>query len=134
MPSRRVSRKHLKEGCVEPGPGDGLDPRLDRSEQLLSPTVGRKTLQLCSQIARCLTELLSSLGDDVLRDMIIVSVTPAKGNGRLLVTLAPAPSAVFREQASWMAAVARLGSLARYEVAIAIHRRKVPELVFDLQF
>jgi ribosome-binding factor A len=133
MPPRRVSRKHLTQGCSEPGPGDGLDPRLDRPDGPGNGVGGRKTLQLCGQIARALSALLGNVGDETLRDLTVHSVTPAAGKGRLLVTLTPAPSAAPCSQAEWLAAIGRFAPLARREAAAAIHRRKVPDLVFRLQ-
>jgi hypothetical protein len=133
MAPRRVSRKHLIQGCSEPGPGDGLDPRLDRPDGRGQGVGGRKTLQLCGQIARTLASLLATLGDETLRDLTVRSVTPAAGKGRLMVTLSPAPSAPARARAEWQAAIDRFAPLARREAAAAIHRRKVPDLVFGLQ-
>jgi hypothetical protein len=133
MAPRRVSRNHLIQGCSEPGPGDGLDPRLDRPDDRGQGVGGRKTLQLCGQIARTLSSLLATLGDETLRDLTVRSVTPAAGKGRLLVTLTPAPSAPPRTPAEWQAAIGRFAPLARREAAGAIHRRKVPDLTFSLQ-
>jgi len=133
MAPRRVSRKHLTQGCSEPGPGDGLDPRLDRPFGRGHGAGGRKTLQLCGQIAQALSSLLTSLGDETLRDLTVLSVTPAAGKGRLMVTLTPALSAPPREQAEWLATIDRFAALARRETAAAIHRRKAPDLIFGLQ-
>lgn len=131
MSSRRISRKSLLRGCTEPGPGDGHDPRLDRPDPDEGPG-GRKTLQLCGQVARTLSQALADLGDDVLRDLTVVSVSPARGKGRLLVTLAPSPSAPPRDPGEWLDHVRRAHGLLRHEVAAAVHRRKVPDLVFRL--
>jgi hypothetical protein len=133
MAPRRVSRRHLIQGCSEPGPGDGLDPRLDRPDAPGTGVGGRKTLQLCGQIAQALSTLLGNVGDETLRDLTVRSVTPAAGKGRLMVTLTPAPSAPPREAGEWLAAIDRFAPLARHEAAGAIHRRKVPDLVFGLQ-
>ncbi len=128
MTSRRISRKDLLSGTAEVGPGDGLDPRLDRRGQD-GRELGRKTLQLCGQVATTLQGLLPSCGDDVLRDLEVIGVTPA-GSGRLLVTVGPAPSAQVLAEAIILEHLARAHGWLRNEVATAVHRRKAPDLVF----
>jgi ribosome-binding factor A len=131
MTSRRISRKDLQAGTAEVGPGDGLDPRLDRRGQD-GRELGRKTLQLCGQVARTLLGVLPCCGDDVLRGLEVIQVTPA-GSGRLLVTLGHSPSApavsagVIREH------LERAHGWLRNEVAAAVHRRKAPDLVFRVR-
>src|SRR5262249_3941944 len=90
MTSRRISRRDLRSGCDQVGPGDGQDPRYDRPEDGRRP--GRKTLQLCGQVAETLSGVLAEQADGVLRDLTVVSVNPA-GAGRLLVSVAPSVSA-----------------------------------------
>src|SRR6516162_7232294 len=86
MTSRKISRRTLLSSCAELGAEDGRDPRLDRRDG--SGKVGnRKALQLCSQVARTLMGVLAECGDDVLRDLVIESVTPAPNSSRLLVTV-----------------------------------------------
>ena len=74
MTFHRISRKDLLSGASEVGPGDGLDPRLDRRGQD-GRELGRKTLQLCGQVARTLRNALPCCGDDVLRDLVIAEVS-----------------------------------------------------------
>jgi ribosome-binding factor A len=130
MTSRRISRKDLLQGCDQVRPGDGSDPRYDRLPGQRPP--GRKTLQLCGQVAETLAGVLAEQGDDVLRDLMVVRVTPA-GGGRLLVLLTPAPSAAVRDRAVLLAHLANAHGNLRAEVARAVHRRKAPDLVFELQ-
>jgi hypothetical protein len=94
--ARRISRKDLLSGTADVGPGDGLDPRFDRSDG--GRPIGRKTLQLCGQVMQTLAGVLAEQRDGVLRDLLVASVTPA-GGGRLLVRVTPAPSAAARERA-----------------------------------
>ncbi len=130
MPSRKVRRKDLQGAADQVGPGDGADPRYDHLEERRRP--GRKTLQLCGQVAETLAGVLAEQADDVLRDLAVVSVTPA-GAGRLLVLLAPAPSAAVHDRAVILDRLARAHGLLRNEVAAAVHRRKAPDLVFQVQ-
>jgi ribosome-binding factor A len=117
--------------AAELGPEDGTDPRLVPREELR--VTNRKALQLCGQVERALHGVLASLADDVIRELLVVSVEPAPNAGRLLVTLARSPAA---DPAVGPDAVeARLSGaigLLRSEVARAVVRRRAPELAFRL--
>lgn len=132
MAQRRPSRKDILQGCSDVGPGDGADPRFDRPGPDQGQA-GRKTLQLCGQVARTLAQVLPALSDPALRDLLVSGVVPARGKGRLLVTLAPSPSAQPLAPEALAEHVARAAGLLRQEVAASIHRRKVPELVFRVE-
>jgi len=105
--------------------------RQSRSQE--RPPSDRKALQLCEQIAHVLDSVLGGeAADDVLRDLTVVSVTPAPHSGRLLVLVQPREpvdaggkdllTKKLRHAAGWL----------RSEVAASINRRKTPELVFQL--
>jgi ribosome-binding factor A len=128
MSFRRISRKDLLSGAAEIGPGDGVDPRLDR-RGLDGRELGRKTLQLCGQVARTLMSLLPCCTDDVLRDLEVIGVTPA-GAGRLLVKVGKSPSAPAVSTELILDRLTRAHGWLRNEVAAAVHRRKAPDLVF----
>jgi ribosome-binding factor A len=127
MASRRISRKDLHSAAEQIGPDDGLDPRYDHLQEG-QRRPGRKTLQLCSQVAQTLAGVLAEQADGVLRDLTVVCVTPA--GGRLLATVTPAASAAVRDRAVILAHLGNAHGLLRNEVARAIHRRKAPDLVF----
>jgi ribosome-binding factor A len=116
----------------EPGPEDGTDPRADHRKPWDAPKVaGRKSLQLCGQVAEALHAAVASCADPVVQALTVVSVEPAPHTGRLRVVLAAPPDgSVTRPEAD--AALARAGGRMRAEVAAAIHRRYAPELVFDV--
>src|SRR5262245_66214983 len=77
--------------CSQLGPEDGLDPRL-APRDFSSRGPGRKVLQLCGQVARTLNGAFADSGDEVLRDLAVVAVTPAPNSTRLLVTVGAAGS------------------------------------------
>jgi ribosome-binding factor A len=129
MASRRVSRRGLRSACADVGPGDGIDPRLDGRDPS-GPVANRKALQLSGQVARTLSGLLAESEDDVLRDLLVVSVVPAPYASRLLVTVAPSPAAEAAEAAAVLARLERVRGRLRTEVAAAVHRRKAPDLTF----
>ena len=73
--------------------------------------------------------LAGECDDDLLRDLVVLSVVPAPNAGRLLVTIAlPASAGVSVEEALRRCCGAS-GHL-RGEVAAAVSRRKTPELAF----
>jgi ribosome-binding factor A len=113
---------------ADTAPDDGLDPRYDRRGG--RPVGKRKALQLCREVERTLSAVLAGeCGDDLLRDLVVLSVVPAPNAGRLLVTLAlPASAGVTVEEA--LRRLLRAAGRLRNEVAAAVHRRKAPELVF----
>ena len=88
----------------------------------------RKTLQLCRQVERALAWALGDSDDDLLRELLVVSVEPAPNARRLLVSVAPLErlNDLFEVIRHLEAARGRL----RSEVAAAITRRKAPELMF----
>ncbi len=129
---RRPSRKSILAAADSIGPGDGDDPRFDRPDDPARGDGGRKTLQLCGQVARALAGVLPTLGDPLLSDLAVSSVVPARGKGRLLVTLTPAPSAEAHPEDARAGRLAAAAAMLRTEVAAAITRRKAPELVFRL--
>lgn len=126
----RKFRKHLSAGCDVPGPGDGIDPRLDSREQP-HQVKNRKALQLCSQVAETLTLVLAGeCDDDLLRDLLVEAVTPFPTSARLLVTLRPTVSAAAATPVEVAGRLEGVRARLRAEVAQAIHRRKAPDLVF----
>lgn len=88
----------------------------------------RKVLQLCSQVARTLEQVLAEQEADDLRDLMVDSVTPAPDGSHLLVTVRP-----LNTTADPLALIARLNEVAsdlRMEVAGAITRRRAPSFTF----
>lgn len=132
MRFRNVPRRDLLSACAEPGPDDGLDPRMAR--RLPRHQVpNRKALQLCGQVARTLAGILAGeCGDDLLRDLAVDAVAPAPNSARLLVTLRPVVAAGPIDPVPILARLERARGLFRREVAAAIHRRRVPDLLFRI--
>src|SRR5262245_60088330 len=88
----------------------------------------RKALQLCAQIRDALTWVLgSATGDDRLAECTVQAVEPLPGGNRMLVKVGIPPDVAASEVNERLAAAA---PAMRIEVAQAITRRKVPELVY----
>jgi ribosome-binding factor A len=130
MALRKISRRAILSASADVGPGDGLDPRFDRPEDS-GKVKNRKALQLCGQVAETLALVLADSGDAVLQNLLVESVRPWPTSARVLVTLTPAVAEGSGEEtvaARLEAARTRL----RGEVAAAVHRRKVPDLLFRI--
>jgi ribosome-binding factor A len=128
---RRFAGKAMPLLASEEGPEDGVDPRtLPRYAR--GKVANRKALQLCREVERTLATLLAGgCGDAVLHDLLVQSVIPAPDSTRLLVTLSfSGPTAV--EAGDVLTRLHRAYGLLRSEVAAAIHRRKVPDLTFQV--
>lgn len=109
--------------CDELGPGDGLDPRLDPIERKPG---NRKALQLCAQVANALNMALADCSDDCLREAFVESVVPAPDSSHMLVKIR---TALDKELIN---ALQKASGRMRNEIAGAIHRKKVPQLRFDV--
>jgi ribosome-binding factor A len=125
----RPSRRQLLTACSDPGPDDGTDPK-DRPKHWNARDPGRKALQLSAQVAEALNAAFAESGDTVLADLLVTEVRPARHAGRMLVTVAGAPSAAMRSAAEVNAHLHGAAGWLRAQVAGAIHRRKTPELAF----
>ena len=129
MSYQKPSRKDILSSCDEVGEDDGLDPR--RFLRPVRPRVrNRKALQLCSQVMDTLTYVLAwECRDEGLRAVSIVAVTPAPNSSRLLVSVRQ-PSD--RDPELVLQHLQRANGMLRAEVATAIHRKRVPELTFQI--
>ena len=118
--------------CDSPGADDGVDPR-----QYFKPHAStkphRKTLQLCGQVRRVLDYVLSGeCDDDLLRGLIVQEVRPAPDASRLLVTVTPLDASRPTSAEQILARLAAISPQLRYEVSQSIHRRKTPQLMFEV--
>jgi len=128
--SRHGRRRFARSLCAQLGPDDGIDPR-SFSRGSHGRIANRKARQLCAQISETLSLVLQGeCDDDLLRDLLVESVVPAPDSTRLLVTVAPSPAAGALSPGPIMERLAHATGKLRSEVAGAINRKKVPELIF----
>lgn len=129
MTQRKISHRALLSACTEPSAEDGCDPRLDRREGSVK-VPNRKALQVCAQVERTLLGVFAALGDDVLRDLLIDSVTPAPNAARLLVTVR---KPVALETSLVLEHLQRAHGKLRSEAVAALNRRRAPDLLFRVR-
>ncbi len=115
--------------------GDFIDPEFARalggstSDRLSSGRqVERKARQFCRQVQRALNLALADRhADDGLNDLFVEDVSPAPNCGHVLVhVIVPAD----RPVNDALSALRRDGQRLRSEVAMAITRKRAPELSF----
>lgn len=112
------------------GREDGGDPREFHSKPWNAPRkANRKGQQLCEQVREALLTSLPGCADRVLQSLVVVGVQPAPNSGRLLILVA-IPGDV--DQCGVTEALSRANGFLRAQVAAAIHRRRAPELSFEV--
>lgn len=106
----------------------GSNSELASADQSTAPSFSHDTRaeQLSAQVADALTLALADARDPFLRDLVVAAVVPRRGAACLQVTLeVPAEHPVAEVQRRVQRAVGWL----RSEVADAIERKRVPELI-----
>jgi ribosome-binding factor A len=76
--------------------------------------------------------LAGECGDDRLRDLFVESVQPAPDSTRLLVSIYPGPSAQSWNPDQVLESLHKAAGMLRSKIAAAIHRKRVPDLVYRL--
>jgi ribosome-binding factor A len=110
---------------------NAMSRRHVRTSRAATPRPDRKTLQLCSQVARELQFILmGECDDDLLRELQVESVLPAPNSSRLLVSVSSAAIDDPAEMAEMLHRLHQQMGFLRSEVAMSINRRKAPELMF----
>lgn len=118
--------RELAQLCGELGPGDGDDPRYDRTSSRKHRTE-RKAWQLCKQVATTLQLSLDGSDDPRLRSIQVLAVQPAPDASHLCIRVAPKPDATHSMEVLNDRLEAARSDL-RFVVAQAITRRRAPEL------
>lgn len=129
MKRHQRTRDELSSHRAEVDADDGLDLRDFFKKENRPTSAGRKAQQLCSQVSETLQQVFAESTDPVVQSLQVVSVAPAPDASQFLVVVTPSIGAqVSAAEAS--AALARAGGWLRGEIASAITRKRVPQLVF----
>ena len=130
MKRKKLSPGDMRLSCAEIGPDDGVDPRVffrKRSEQ----KTNRKALQLCREVLRTLSNVLSwEQGDALLRSLQVDAVVAAPDSSRLLVTVSQPAGCHEAGVEQILERLQRVRGKLRAEIAAAVNRRRVPDLTF----
>ena len=113
-------------------PADDVDPDLFFGEPGARRRAGWKLQQLCKQVEHVAALALAEI--DGLVGAAVVEVVPAPDATRLRVVVALSPGSDARQHADACGALARGMGALRSEVARAIHRKRVPEVTFEVRF
>jgi ribosome-binding factor A len=133
----RRSVKGLDAFCGEVHADDGVDPRelfsWGNPGKRRNGKSNRKDLQLAKQVFRAIDATLRGEStDSVLQDLEVVSVEPAPDATHFLVTV---QLTTLRARVSLSLVLERLeraSRLLRHEVALAITRKRAPEISFHV--
>ena len=119
-----------------PPPGDRQGP-VDPSvffSPAVDPRIQRKARQLCQQVAQAMDHALAWVcGDPILNSLSVLAVEPAPDASRLLVRLAVTDPECGAPLPEILARLSAARGLLRTEIAAAIHRKGVPELLFRIE-
>jgi ribosome-binding factor A len=136
MSTRKRPLAARRDVCAQPYDDDGIDPRewakSDESRRSAEKAMRRKDLQVCKQAKMAIDAALAASSDEVLRDLRVQRVEPAPDARRLRVHIG-VPEWVFggHEQSVREHFKSARGFL-RCEVAAAVSRKRVPQLLFEL--
>jgi ribosome-binding factor A len=110
------------------------DPGVFFGETDRSRKTNWKALQLGKQVERAAAVTLASeCESDALAGAVVVCVEPAPDASRLRIVVCLASGADSEGTAQARAALAACVPAVRAEVARSIHRKRVPEIVFELR-
>ncbi len=119
---------------VDVCPDDEADPNRFFGEAGRSRRGNRKVLQLCKQVERAAAVTLASVCEsDSLLGASVAAVEPAPDSGRLMVTVVLAPGKGVEDIPEARSVLLRSRAAFREEVARSVHRKRVPEIVFDVR-
>ena len=132
--NRKQKDAELLRHCAEITQGDGIDPR-----DLIRPSrnrrkMNRKAKQLCRQVFETLSLLfpVDEARAPSLSNVQVARVDPAPDGSRLLVIVVPDFSGTDFDTLAVLQALDELTPWLRSEIAAAICRKKVPQLVFEV--
>jgi hypothetical protein len=113
---------------------EDADPSVFFGEGVRQTKGNRKAMQLCKQVERAVAVTLATVPDcDSLLGASVACVEPAPDAGRVRAIIVLAPEHETADAAEARAALVRWTPEFRAEVGAAIHRKRVPEIVFDVR-
>lgn len=92
----------------------------------------RKLRQLCKQVEHAIGLALGDHSDLVLLDLRVEEVLPWPNSSRLLIVMVPTVAGATLDRSQVLARLDAAKGVLRSAVADAIHRKRTPELCFEL--
>ena len=127
-------REHLFPRRDEVRPDEEADPTPFFHESDRSGKRNWKVQQLCKQVERAAAVTLAGECEgEALLGAAVAFVEPAPDASRLMAMVVLGPGKGMDDLAEARAALARSAASFREEVARTIHRKRVPEIVFDVR-
>lgn len=132
--SIRRTREHGFPRTGNVYPDDETDPKLFFGEAGRAGKANWKALQLCKQVERAAAGTLVDVCEiDSLEGACVASVEPAPDQGRLMVIVILASGKGALDATAAKTALLRSLPAFREEVARSVHRKRVPEIVFEVR-
>ncbi len=103
-----------------------------RSTSKSTARKSHKQGQLCSQVAQAISLTLGDSTDPRLHDLAVQSVMPAPDGSRLLVIVVPSEGAELDSLDDILGALEGARTWLRRQVAAEIHRKRAPDLIFQV--
>ena len=128
----RRTRESLHDLCGQLGPDDCIDPNEFFKPSRRRQKVDKKAQQLCRQVAQALDLTLSDCDDDRLLLLFVVDVVPAPDCSRLMVNVGADMALADFDHQDLIGRLESQTARLRSEIARAICRKRVPNLVFNL--
>ena len=92
----------------------------------------RKLAQLCAQVEEIVSLALGDSADDRLHDLVVQSVSPGPDGARLLVAVVATEPLDMDSIETLYSALDRARPWLRQQVAAGIHRKRTPDLAFQV--
>jgi len=132
--SIRKAREQRFPRTGEVYPDDDVDPGRFFGDRNRFQKTNRKVLQLCKQVEQSAAFTLTDACDSkALLGAAVAAVEPAPDAGRLRVVVVLGPGKGVPEVAEARIALVGLAATFREEAGRSIHRKRVPELFFDIR-
>jgi ribosome-binding factor A len=132
-----VSHRRTREADLPFGGDVSADDETDPARYFGSGSRNRradwKALQLCRQVERSAALTLAELFEcEALASSVVARVAPAPDASRLRVSVVLAPGKTSSDREEATATLREKAGLFRAEAARAIHRKRAPEVVFEV--
>lgn len=134
MKSPKRRPEILRALCADLGEEDGMDPRdvYSRNSEDSKSGGNRKTAQLCKQVARAIESALAACADARLQGVEVVRVETAPNAGRLRIVVRDSACVGRSDRSALDATLSAATGHLRSEIALAITRKRVPEITFQI--